>query len=188
MFIRYPFFSRGGASGKDSSLRSGEVPVEPKRPKLFTRLFPNRRRCFTSIQDNLLFMNPYRFLVAAALFGLYATSAFALDFPFFRSTDPLAQRDEWGLLTSGPLNSTDFAARESLRLFYYSKSGKELASDPAYVGALQTALRRNGYYVGPIDGVFSPEVEDAIARLQKAHAMRVNSRLTVSVRRALYLP
>ena len=139
-------------------------------------------------ERHFILMRPSRFFLIAALFGLCATSALALDFPFFRSTDPLAQRDEWGLLTSGPLNSTDFEPRESLRLFYYSKSGKELASDPAYVGALQTALRRNGYYVGRIDGVFSPEVEDAIARLQKAHAMRVNSRLTVSVRRALYLP
>jgi hypothetical protein len=119
---------------------------------------------------------------------LFAASALALDFPFFRSTDSLAQRDEWGLLTSGPLNSTDFERRYPWRFIYYPISGRELAADRAYVGALQTALRRNGYYVGPIDGVFSPGVEDAIARLQKAHAMRVNGRLTVSVRRALYLP
>jgi hypothetical protein len=133
-------------------------------------------------------MNSFRFLVASVLLGMCATSALALDFPFLRSRDPLAQRDEWGLLTSGPLNSTDFARREPFRFCYYLNSRKELASDPAYVGALQTALRRKGYYVGPTDGVFSAEVEDAIARLQKAHAMRVNGRLTFSVRRALYLP
>jgi hypothetical protein len=129
-----------------------------------------------------------RLFVIAVLFGLSAASALALDFPFFRSRDPLAQRDEWGLLTSGPLNSTDFARREPCRFCYYLNSRKELAADPAYVGALQTALRRKGYYVGPTDGVFSADVEDAIARLQKAHAMRVNGRLTFSVRRALYLP
>jgi hypothetical protein len=133
-------------------------------------------------------MKPFRFFLILALSGLCATSALASDIPFFGSTDPLAQRDEWGRLTSGPLNSTDFERRYPWRFIYYPISGRELAADRAYVGALQTALRRNGYYVGQIDGVFSTEVEDAIARLQKAHAMRVNGRLTVSVRRALYLP
>ena len=122
------------------------------------------------------------------LLGLFATSAIALDEPLFHSTDPLAQRDEWGLLTQGPLNPTDFAPREAWRLFYYSQSGKVLTSDPAYVGALQTALRRKGYYEGAIDGVFSQDVGAAICRMQKAYAMRVNGRLTVPVRRALYLP
>jgi Putative peptidoglycan binding domain len=146
---------------------------------IFVSLFSER---------HFVIMKPSRFFLITAFFGLCATSALALDFPFFRSTDPLAQRDEWGLLTSGPLNSTDFERRYPWRFIYYPISGHELAADRAYVGALQTALRRTGYYVGPIDGVFSPEVEDAIARLQKAHAMRVNGRLTVSVRRALYLP
>jgi hypothetical protein len=139
-------------------------------------------------QRHFVPMKPSRFFLILALLGLCATSMLASDFPFFRSTDPLAQRDEWGLLTSGPLNSTDFERRYPWRFIYYPISGRELAADRAYVGALQTALRRTGYYVGSIDGVFSPEVEDAIARLQKAHAMRVNGRLTVSVRRALYLP
>jgi hypothetical protein len=110
------------------------------------------------------------------------------DEPLFHSTNPLAARDEWGLLTPGPLVPTDFARHEQLRLFYYARSGKELASDPAYVGALQACLRRKGYYIGPIDGIFSDEVIAAICRLQKAHAMRVNGRLTVPVRRALFLP
>ena len=65
---------------------------------------------------------------------------------------------------------------------------RQIMADPAYVGALQVALRRNGYYCGPINGVFSDEVSDAIARLQKGYAMRVNGALTVGVRRALYLP
>jgi|SRR5580700_4444658 hypothetical protein len=133
-------------------------------------------------------MKPSRFFLILALLGLCATSAPAFDFPFFKSTDSLAQRDEWGLLTPGPLNSTDFERRYPWRFIYYPISGRELAADRGYVGALQTALRLKGYYIGPIDGVFSPEVEDAIARLQKAHALRVNGRLTVSVRRALYLP
>jgi peptidoglycan hydrolase-like protein with peptidoglycan-binding domain len=50
------------------------------------------------------------------------------------------------------------------------------------------ALRALGLYCGPIDGVFSAEVEDAIAHMQKNYSMRVTGTLTVPVRRALYLP
>ena len=60
--------------------------------------------------------------------------------------------------------------------------------DPAYVGALQRDLRRLGYYCGPIDGVFSDDVSDAIARLQKNYSLRVNGTLSDPVRRALHLP
>ena len=104
--------------------------------------------------------------------------------------DPLAQRDYWGLLhrTPVPLEQTDFEPRHACRSFYYSEARALIMADPAYVGALQVALRRNGYYCGPINGVFSNAVSDAIARLQKGHAMRVNGALTVGVRRALYLP
>jgi peptidoglycan hydrolase-like protein with peptidoglycan-binding domain len=136
-----------------------------------------------------MFMNRFSFFVVTLSLGLFGASAFALeDEPLFHSTDPLAARDEWGLLTQGPLNPTDFARREQCRLFYYSQPGSVLVSDPAYVGALQVCLRRKGYYRGPIDGVFSPDVSAAICRLQKAHAMRVTGKLSVPVRRALYLP
>ena len=63
-----------------------------------------------------------------------------------------------------------------------------MITDPAYVGALETALRRLGYYCGPVDGVFTVEVSEAIARLQKNYSQRVTGTLTVPVRRALYLP
>jgi peptidoglycan hydrolase-like protein with peptidoglycan-binding domain len=53
---------------------------------------------------------------------------------------------------------------------------------------MQTALRRLGYYRGPVNGVFTPEVSDAIARLQKNSSMRVTGTLTVPVRRALHMP
>ena len=65
---------------------------------------------------------------------------------------------------------------------------QQLTTQPAYVGSLQVALRRLGYYCGPIDGIFSAEVEDAIARLQKNYSMRVTGTLTSPVRRALHLP
>ncbi len=105
------------------------------------------------------------------------------------STDPLAPRDEWGLLHQSPsLNSTDFDRRHYWRASYYFESGRSLTADPAYVGALQTALRRLGYYCGETDGVYSPEVSDAIARLQKNYSLRVTGNLNIPVRRALHLP
>lgn len=128
-------------------------------------------------------MNPLRCFLFAASLALFASPAFA------SSRDPLAPRDSWGLLhRSAELNDTDYEPREPCRFFYYSKSRRTVAADPAYVGALQEALQRNGYYCGPIDGVFNDNVSDAIAHLQKAHRMRVNGALTVAVRRTLHLP
>lgn len=103
--------------------------------------------------------------------------------------DPLAPRDSWGLLHQTPsLLPVDFAPRESCRFFYYSHSGRTLSGDQAYIGAVQTTLQRTGYYCGPINGYFTPELSEAIARMQKNHSLRVTGTLTVSVRRALFLP
>ncbi len=112
------------------------------------------------------------------------------DRPFFHATDSLAPRDEWGLLHQSrtTLYETDFAPRYHWRPLYYLESGRELIAQPAYVGAVQRDLRRLGYYCGPIDGVFSDEVSDAIARLQKNYSMRVTGTLTIPVRRVLFLP
>ena len=126
--------------------------------------------------------------VIALFLGLGATPVSA-DQPLFHSTDPLAPRDEWGVLHRSPnLNQTDFFPRHSYRIYYNFKAGYELLKDPAYVGALQVCLRNRGYYCGPIDGIMSEEVSDAIARLQKNHAQSVTGTLTVPVRRALRLP
>jgi Putative peptidoglycan binding domain len=112
-----------------------------------------------------------------------------VDYGLFRSTDPLAQRDEWGLVHQTPhVNATDFAPRYAWRWEYYFKARQQLLLDPAYVGSLQTALRRLGYYCGPVDGVFTPEVSYAIARLQKNYSMRVTGNLDIPVRRALHMP
>jgi hypothetical protein len=112
-----------------------------------------------------------------------------VDYGIFRSIDPLAQRDEWGLVHQTPhVNATDFAPRHHWRWCYYLKSRDYLIFDPAYVGSMQTALRRLGYYCGPVDGVFTPEVSYAIARLQKNYSMRVTGTLTPPVRRALHMP
>ena len=112
-----------------------------------------------------------------------------VDYGIFRSLDPLAQRDEWGTTHQTPhVNATDFAPRYNWRWRYYFKARQQLLLDPAYVGSLQTALRRLGYYCGPVDGVFSPEVSYAIARLQKSYSMRVTGNLDSPVRRALHMP
>jgi hypothetical protein len=107
----------------------------------------------------------------------------------YHSVDSLAPRDEYGLLHQMPtVRATDFARRYNWRWVYYFKAPEQLIVQPAYVAALQRDLRRLGYYCGPIDGVFSDEVSDAIARLQKNHSMRVSGTLTEPVRRALRLP
>jgi hypothetical protein len=133
-------------------------------------------------------------IALALILSLGATIAQAdefdvVDYGIFRSLDPLAQRDEWGTTHQGrSVNATDFAPRYRWRWCYYFKAGDQLVLQPAYVGSLQTALRRLGYYCGPIDGVFTPEVSDAIARLQKNYSMRVTGTLTQPVRRALFMP
>jgi hypothetical protein len=112
-----------------------------------------------------------------------------LEYDIFRSVDPLAQRDEWGLVHQGrAVNATDFAPRYHWRWEYYFKAPEQLVLDPAYVGSMQTALLQRGYYCGPIDGIFTPTVAQAIARLQKNYSMRVTGTLTDPVRRALRLP
>ena len=130
-----------------------------------------------------------KWMALTLILGLGATTAQAWDDDSFRSVDPLAQRDEWGLLHQGrTVNSTDFAPRYHWRFFYYFKAPEQLIVQPGYVGTMQTALRRLGYYCGPIDGVFSPEVGSAIARLQKNYSMRVTGTFTDPVRWALHLP
>jgi hypothetical protein len=111
------------------------------------------------------------------------------DDPLFHSINPLAPRDEWGRLHQMPtVDETDYFPRSDSRLYYYFKSRHELLRDPAYVAALQTVMRNRGYYCGPIDGVMSELVSDAIARVQKNHLQRVDGHLTLAVRRALHLP
>ena len=129
------------------------------------------------------------------LSALFCATLFALATPaladsIFRSVDPLAARDEWGILhQTTKVYPTDLERRRfHTRLTYNMQSGRSLIKDPAYVGALQSALNRNGYYCGEPDGIFSPEVADAIMRLQKNYSMKVTGNLTIAVRRALRLP
>ncbi len=134
-------------------------------------------------------MRSLRLFYAALVFTVSLGSAAAFELPYFHNGDPLAPRDEWGQLHQmGTLNETDLVQRERWRLFYYAKSGRDLMNDRAYVGSLQVSLQRTGYYCGPIDGFYSPDVTDAVMRFQKAHRMRVSGNLTIAVRRALHMP
>jgi hypothetical protein len=132
----------------------------------------------------------FRLYLLATAFTLVAASALAVDdTPLFHSRNPLAPRDEWGVLHQMPhVDETDYLPRSGSRWYYYFKSRHELLRDPAYVASLQVVLRNRGYYCGPIDGIMSGEVSLAIARVQKNYVQRVTGTLTVPVRRALNLP
>ncbi|HEY2614876.1 MAG TPA: peptidoglycan-binding domain-containing protein [Chthoniobacterales bacterium] len=134
-------------------------------------------------------MNRAFLVIAISMVAFFARPLLLQADPLFHSTDPLAARDEYGLLhQNAVLYPPDFERRYHWRPLYYLESGRELMANPAYVGALQAALKRNGYYGGEPDGIFTPEVSDAIARLQKNYSMRVTGRLSIPVRRALFLP
>jgi hypothetical protein len=135
-----------------------------------------------------------KLIVLGLLLSAFAGSgarAFVLDEEIlsYESIDPLAPRDLFGPLHQMPkVRETDFAPRYHYRFGYYFKAPEQLVIQPSYVAALQRDLRRLGYYCGPIDGIFSGEVSDAIAHMQKNYSMRVTGTLTDPVRRALHLP
>ena len=105
-----------------------------------------------------------RLSILALLVTVVTATADLTDENFLRSVDPLAARDEWGLLHhTREVYAVDFAQRYPSRWFYYFKASEQVITQPAYVGAVQRELRRLGYYCGPIDGIFTPEVGDAIA-------------------------
>jgi putative peptidoglycan binding protein len=137
-------------------------------------------------------MTSHTFLRSAVILfsAILAVSVFADDDdPLFHSYNPLAPRDDWGRLHQMPnVDPTDYFHRSGSRLYYYFKSSHELLRDPAYVASLQVVLRNRGYYCGPIDGIMSDAISEAIARAQKNYVQRVTGTLTIPVRRALNLP
>jgi len=110
--------------------------------------------------------------------------------PFFHHSDVLAPRDEVDMLHQSRTRvyEPEMAHRLHCRFSYNVQSGRELITDPAYVGALERDLKRLGYYCGPIDGIFSDDVAAAVATLQKNYSQRVTGTLTIPVRRVLHLP
>ncbi len=128
-----------------------------------------------------------KFFAALGLVILLQSSASA-GVPFFYK-DGLRPRDEWGKLhQSKEILPTDLEPRYAVRFHYYFKGSRTLQADPAYVGAVQTALTRLGYYCGEVDGAFGPETADAIVRLQKNYGYQLTGTINVAVRRALHLP
>jgi hypothetical protein len=127
--------------------------------------------------------------VCGSLVGPTAFGQVDLEELWFRSSDSLAQRDEYGLLhSSKTVYSTDLEPHYHWRPLYYLEGERDLERMPAYVGAIQVALKGLGYYCGPINGVFSDDVSTAIAHMQKNHSQRVTGTITLAVRRDLHLP
>src|SRR5438874_11034652 len=105
---------------------------------------------------NSIFIQP---VALALILGLGAITAQASDCAFFRGTDPLAQRDEWGLLHQGrAVNSTDFAPRYRWRFDYDFKAPEQLIMQPGFVGAMENVFGRRVSYFFRIDGVVSAVV------------------------------
>jgi len=126
---------------------------------------------------------------ACGTLGFGSANAQELEQFWFRPSDTLAQRDEFGMLHSSKvIYPPDLEHRYHWRPLYYLEGANDVARMPAYVGALQVALKRLGYYCGPIDGMFSDETATAVAHMQKNYSMRVTGTITQAVRRELHLP
>ena len=107
--------------------------------------------------------------------GFGTASAQELEELWFRPSDTLAQRDEYGLLHSSTvIYPTDLEPRYHWRPLYYLEGEHDVARMPAYVGALQVALTRLGYYRGPIDGIMGPGTSYAIRAYERDHGLRMD--------------
>jgi hypothetical protein len=70
---------------------------------------------------------------------------------------------------------------------YQDTTSSPPAPDPT-VTAAQTQLSEQGYYGGPIDGLFGPTTRDAVASYQAKQNLTVSGSLTPDTLRALGLP
>ena len=70
---------------------------------------------------------------------------------------------------------------------YQGTTSAAPAPDPTVIAA-QTDLSQQGYYSGPIDGLFGPTTRDAVARYQAAKNLSVTGSLTSDTLQALGLP
>jgi peptidoglycan hydrolase-like protein with peptidoglycan-binding domain len=61
------------------------------------------------------------------------------------------------------------------------------AADPT-VEATQEELAQQGYYNGPVDGIFGPTTRDAVAKYQTANQLNVTGSLSPDTMRSLGLP
>ena len=70
---------------------------------------------------------------------------------------------------------------------YYNDGGYADQAGGSTVAAVQERLAREGYYRGPIDGVFGPETRAALADYQSNHGLRVTGTLSNETLAALGL-
>jgi hypothetical protein len=61
------------------------------------------------------------------------------------------------------------------------------AADPT-VEATQEELAQQGYYTGPVDGIFGPTTRDAVAKYQTANQLNVTGSLSPDTLQSLGLP
>ena len=61
------------------------------------------------------------------------------------------------------------------------------AADPT-VEATQEELAQQGYYNGPVDGIFGPTTRDAVAKYQIANQLNVTGSLSTDTLQSLGLP
>lgn len=54
---------------------------------------------------------------------------------------------------------------------------RDSSTTPEQIKAVQTQLAREGYYHGPIDGVWGPTTSDALSKYQTAHNMNATGKL-----------
>lgn len=54
-----------------------------------------------------------------------------------------------------------------------TRSGEPANLRGGVVSHVQRELQARGYYDGPIDGAFGPEVSDAVRRFQKDHGLTI---------------
>jgi Putative peptidoglycan binding domain. len=101
----------------------------------------------------------------------------------------LAQRDEWGARSSGPpcdCHRLRATLQVAMVLLLHGQRAVNFAT--GLRGFDADSVAPAGLLLRAVDGVFTPQVAEAIARLQKNYSMRVTGTLTDSVRRALHMP
>jgi hypothetical protein len=75
-----------------------------------------------------------------------------------------------------------YATREAARREYYSRGDNNSSG-----ASVQQALRRRGYYHGPVDGQIGPQSRRAIARYQQERGLRVTGGISPSLLHSLGL-
>ena len=73
--------------------------------------------------------------------------------------------------------------------YYYNEGvySETPVTDPT-VNAVQTELIQQGYYNGPVDGIYGPATRDAVAKYQIAKNLEVNGSLSPDTLKSLGLP